>query len=184
MSRLTVYRDTDPSTPLLETGDGKAIAAALAEIGVRFERWPAKAGLAAGAPDEAVLAAYADEIADLKRSGGYRAVDVARVRPDHPDRAAMRTKFLSEHSHAEDEVRFFVDGAGLFCLREAGRVHLALCEAGDMISVLAGIRHWFDMGPSPRFTAIRLFTSPEGWVAQYTGDPIADAFPRLEPSPA
>lgn len=184
MSHLTVYADNDATTPLLETANGATIAAALAEIGVQFERWPARAPLAAAASDADVLAAYADEIQQLKQVGGYQAVDVARVRPDHPDRAAMRQKFLSEHRHDEDEVRFFVEGAGLFYLREAGKVHLALCEAGDMISVPAGIRHWFDMGAAPRFTAIRLFTSPEGWVARFTGDPIADAFPRLEPSPA
>jgi 1,2-dihydroxy-3-keto-5-methylthiopentene dioxygenase len=182
MSRLTVYADTDPNTPVLETGDGERIAAALAEIGVRFERWPIRTS--SGASDDEVLAAYAGELDHLKQTGGYRAVDVARVAPDHPDRVALRAKFLSEHRHDEDEVRVFVDGAALFYLREAGRVHLALCEAGDMISVPAGIRHWFDMGPHPRFTAIRLFTSPEGWVARYTGDPIADGFPRLEPSPA
>jgi 1,2-dihydroxy-3-keto-5-methylthiopentene dioxygenase len=184
MSHLTVYSDSDPTTPLLDTTDGAAIAAALAEIGVEFERWPARARLAADASDADVLAAYADEVERLKRSGGYQAVDVARVRPGHPDRVAIRQKFLSEHRHDEDEVRFFAEGAALFYLREAGKVHLALCETGDMISVPAGIRHWFDMGAAPRFTAIRFFTSPEGWVARYTGDPIADAFPRLEPSPA
>jgi len=184
MSHLTVYSDNDPATPLLDTADGPAIAAALAEIGVQFERWPAKARLAAGASDADVLAAYAGELEQLKQAGGYQAVDIARVRPDHPDRVALRQKFLSEHRHDEDEVRFFVEGAALFYLREAGKVHLALCEAGDMISVPAGIRHWFDMGAAPRFTAIRLFTSPQGWVARYTGDPIADAYPRLEPSPA
>jgi 1,2-dihydroxy-3-keto-5-methylthiopentene dioxygenase len=184
MSHLTVYSDDDPATPLLDTADGAAIAAALAEIGVQFKRWPAKATPAAGASDADVLAAYAGELEQLKHAGGYQAVDVARVRPDHPDRAAIRQKFLSEHRHDEDEVRFFVEGAALFYLRDAGKVHLALCEAGDMISVPAGVRHWFDMGSAPRFTAIRLFTSPQGWVARYTGDPIADVFPRLEPSPA
>jgi len=184
MSRLTVYRDDAPAAPLLDTADAAQIAAGLAEIGVSFRRWPAKAGLGAGASDADVLAAYADEVADLMRSGGYQAVDVARVSPDHPERAALRSKFLSEHRHDEDEVRVFVEGAGLFYLREGGQVHLALCEAGDMISVPAGIRHWFDMGPEPRFTAIRLFTSPEGWVARYTDDPIAEAFPRFEPTPA
>jgi 1,2-dihydroxy-3-keto-5-methylthiopentene dioxygenase len=182
MSRLTVYTDADPKTPVLETDDGDQIAAALAEIGVRFERWPIRT--APGASDDEVLAAHAGELDHLRRTGGYRAVDVARVAPDNPDRAALRSKFLSEHRHDEDEVRVFVDGGALFYLREAGRVHLALCEAGDMISVPAGIRHWFDMGPQPRFTAIRLFTSPEGWVARYTGDPIADGFPRLEQAPA
>jgi 1,2-dihydroxy-3-keto-5-methylthiopentene dioxygenase len=183
MSRLTVYSDTDPKTPLLDVREPEAIAGALAEIAVTFERWPTRADPGA-ANDRDVLTRYADEIERLKAQGGYRAVDVVRMRPDHPDRAALRETFLSEHRHDEDEIRFFVDGAGLFCLREAGKVYLALCEAGDLISVPAGIRHWFDMGAAPRFTAIRLFISPEGWVARYTGDPIAEAFPRLEPSPA
>jgi 1,2-dihydroxy-3-keto-5-methylthiopentene dioxygenase len=181
MSHLTVYADHDPKTPLLDTADGARIAETLAEIKVQFERWPART---IGPADADVLTAYGPELSHLKKVGGYQAVDVARVRPDHPDRAAMRTKFLSEHRHDEDEVRFFVEGAGLFCLRDNGKVYLALCEAGDMISVPAGIRHWFDMGEYPRFTAIRLFTSPEGWVARYTGDSIANAFPRLELSPA
>ena len=184
MSRLTVYTDNDPKTVLLDTSAPGQIASGLAQIGVRFECWPTRRELGAGAADEEVLAAYAHEIEGLKLAGGYRAVDVVRLAPDHPDREALRAKFLSEHRHDEDEVRFFAEGAALFYLREAGKVHLALCEAGDMISVPAGIRHWFDMGAAPRFTAIRLFTSPEGWVARYTGDPIADAFPRLEPSPA
>jgi 1,2-dihydroxy-3-keto-5-methylthiopentene dioxygenase len=182
MSRLTVYADTDPKTPLLDTRDGEAIAEVLAAIAVSFERWPARAALSPSTSDAEILALYGSEIASLKDRGGYQAVDVARMQPDHPDRAAIRTKFLSEHRHDEDEVRFFVDGAGLFCLREGGKVYLALCEAGDMISVPGGIRHWFDMGEHPRFTAVRLFTSPQGWVARYTGDPIAETFPRLEPS--
>jgi len=181
MSRLTVYSEADPAAPEIDTTDGAEIAAALDTIGVRFERWPAGATLAADADDATVLAAYASDIDRLRAIGGYRAVDVIRLAPDHPDRAALRTKFLSEHRHDEDEVRFFVEGAGLFCLREGGKVHLALCEAGDLISVPAGIRHWFDMGPAPHFTAIRLFTNPEGWIARFTGDPIADVFPRFEP---
>jgi 1,2-dihydroxy-3-keto-5-methylthiopentene dioxygenase len=184
MSRLTVYSETDPARPLLDTADAGQIAEALAKIEVRFERWPVKPGVGGGSSDADVLAAYADEIGELKRAYGYQAVDVARVRPDHPDRATMRRKFLSEHRHAEDEVRVFVDGAALFYLRDAGRVHLVVCEAGDMISVPAGIRHWFDMGAAPRFTAIRLFASPDGWVAAYTGDPIAEAFPRFEAAAA
>jgi len=184
MSRLTVYPDTDPASATLDTRDAAGIAAALDAIGVRFERWPAAAPLPADAGDDAVLAAYARDIARLRALSGYKAVDVIRLAPGHPDRAALRAKFLAEHRHDEDEVRFFVEGEGLFCLRAAAKVHLVLCEAGDLISVPAGIRHWFDMGPDPHFTAIRLFTNPEGWVARFTGDPIADAFPRFEPEAA
>ena len=57
-----------------------------------------------------------------------------------------------------------------------------LCCAGDLISVPDGMRHWFDMGAAPRFTAIRLFLNPDGWIAQFTGSDIADRFPRLEPA--
>jgi 1,2-dihydroxy-3-keto-5-methylthiopentene dioxygenase len=181
MSRLTVYPDTDPDRVSLDTREPAAIAHALADINVRFERWPV---LEAPADDAGVLGAFDGEIARLKAEGGYQAVDVVRMRAGHPDQDALRAKFLSEHRHDEDEVRFFVEGAGLFCLREKDQVFMVLCEAGDLISVPAGIRHWFDMGPEPRFTAIRLFISPEGWVARYTGDPIADAFPRFEPAAA
>ena len=184
MSRLTVFPDTSAGSPLLDTRDAGEIAETLEGIGVRFERWPAEAVLAADADDAAVMAAYAGAIDRLKAAGGYQAVDVVRMVPDHPMREPLRAKFLSEHRHDEDEVRFFVEGAGLFCLREQGKVHMVLCEAGDLISVPAGIRHWFDMGPAPSFTAVRLFTNPEGWVARYTDDPIADAYPRLEPQAA
>jgi 1,2-dihydroxy-3-keto-5-methylthiopentene dioxygenase len=37
------------------------------------------------------------------------------------------------------------------------------------------------MGAAPRFTVIRLFVNPDGWVASFTGDPIAARFPRHEP---
>ena len=40
MSRLQVFDEADGTTPLLDTADGDAIAAELATIGVRFERWP------------------------------------------------------------------------------------------------------------------------------------------------
>jgi len=55
-----------------------------------------------------------------------------------------------------------------------------LCTKGDLISVPANTPHWFDMGPNPNFTAIRLFNNPEGWVANFTGSDIAQRFNRLE----
>ena len=59
-------------------------------------------------------------------------------------------------------------------------MHEVLCEKDDLISVPAGTRHWFDMGPEPYFVAIRVFTNPAGWVANFTGSDIAAQFPRLE----
>lgn len=163
MTRLTIF--DEGATALAVIDDAAEIATALAGIGVRFERWPLDAH------DDRVAALVAD---------GYATVDTVTVAPDHPDRAAMRAKFLVEHRHAEDEIRFFKAGAGLFTLRAAGRIWAVLCTEGDMISVPAGMRHWFDMGPAPRFTAMRFFRTPEGWVGDFTGDPIADRFPRYD----
>lgn len=179
MTQLRIYPE-EGGAPLADTSDPAAIAEALKPLGVRFEQWPSRA-IAADADQDAVLEAFAPEVDRLKAENGYQSVDVIRMVPDHPEKGALRTKFLSEHRHSEDEVRFFVEGEGLFTLRAGERVYAVLCTEGDLISVPAGTRHWFDMGPSPRFTAIRLFTNPDGWIASFTGDPIADRFPRHEP---
>jgi len=181
MSDLQVFDATGEAAqlPKLTTNDPAVIAAELAERGIGFERWPARAELPAGAGPDAVLAAYAQEIQAVQARGSYPTVDAIRMTPDHPDREALRQKFLSEHTHAEDEVRFFVEGRGLFCLHLGEEVLQVLCEADDWISVPAGTKHWFDMGAEPSFCAIRFFDNPEGWVAQFSGDSIADRFPRL-----
>jgi 1,2-dihydroxy-3-keto-5-methylthiopentene dioxygenase len=168
MTRLSLYRDsasTDPgATLLLESDDAEVIARALAEHGLGYERWPVKPELPAAADQAAVLAAYAAEIAQVQASGTYPTVDAIRLGPDHPDRVALRQKFLSEHTHSEDEVRFFVEGRGLFVIHLAGEVLQVLCETGDFLRVPAGTKHWFDMGSAPTSPqSASSTTRPAGW---------------------
>ena len=180
MSRLRIFDESHPDAPLLNADDHTAIARELGKVGVRFERWRAAQPIAPGAAPDDVIAAYRDDIDRLQREHGYKAVDVISLSAGHPQKVALRQKFLNEHTHSEDEVRFFVAGEGLFTLHIEGRVYEVLCTQGDLIGVPDGTRHWFDMGPNPGFVAIRLFTNPEGWVASFTGDDIAARFPRLE----
>lgn len=180
MSRLTIYPDDQPQQVILDTRDGKEIAKALGAINVRFERWIAAKEFANDAPDEDVLEAYASDIERIKQEGGYQTVDVLRVNEATENKPAIRAKFLNEHTHSEDEVRFFIDGAGSFYLRTGGKVHVVLCERGDLISVPAGVQHWFDMGPDPRITALRFFDNVEGWVPHFTGSDIAEKFPKFD----
>ncbi|WP_120995404.1 1,2-dihydroxy-3-keto-5-methylthiopentene dioxygenase [Stutzerimonas urumqiensis] len=180
MSVLSVYQAFAPDVPLKVLTHGDDIATTLAEVGVRFERWEANAPIAAGASQEAVIAAYRPQIDALMRERGYVTVDVVSLASDHPQKAELRAKFLDEHRHAEDEVRFFVAGRGLFSLHIGENVYAVECVKNDLISVPAGTLHWFDMGENPHFVAIRLFNNPEGWVAQFSGDDIASRFPRLE----
>ena len=180
MSRLTIYPDQHPKDITLDTDDGALITKELNDIGVRFERWKTQSPLSTDADNDAVMDAYADDIQRLKDEHGYQSVDVIRLTADNLQKDELRNKFLSEHTHSEDEVRFFVEGAGIFYLRVDGRVYMTLCERGDLISVPTDTRHWFDMGAEPHLTCIRLFTSKDGWVADYTGDTIADKFPKFE----
>ena len=183
MSRLRLFDDTDPTSPHLVTHDQAAIAKTLAAIGVRFEQWEAAQQIAPGASSDEVMAAYRSDIDKLVAENGFNTVDVVSIAPDHPNREAMRAKFLDEHFHKEDEVRFFVAGAGQFTLHVAGKVYEIVCEQGDLVSVPDGMTHWFDMGEAPHFVAIRFFTEPDGWVGHFTGTDIASRFPRYVPEP-
>ena len=179
MSALTLFSVTDPQTPVWHSTDAKAIQAQLNAKGVRFERWQADRDLGANPSPETVIAAYQHAIDKLVAEKGYQSWDVISLRADNPQKEALREKFLNEHTHGEDEVRFFVEGAGLFCLHIGDEVFQVLCEKNDLISVPAHTPHWFYMGSEPNFTAIRIFDNPEGWIAQFTGDDIASAYPRL-----
>lgn len=179
MTTLTIYPDKTPDHPDIVTSDPTEIAKLLNAVGVRFERWEASAELAKDASPEQILAAYKGEIDRLAAEAGYQTIDVIRIAPDNPNKEALRTKFLDEHTHDEDEVRFFVEGSGAFYLHLQDKVYQVVCTRDDLLSVPAGTQHWFDMGPEPFFTAIRLFISPDGWVANFTGDKISQSIPRF-----
>ncbi len=179
MTTLSIFDQSAPETPRIVTEDAGKIANLLAEHGIRFEQWSTR-DLPADADEQTILDAYAEEIDALKQECGFQAADVISLNPDNPQKEAFRQKFIDEHVHSEDEIRFFVRGQGLFYLHLGHQVYAVMCEKNDLISVPHGTRHWFDMGPEPKFTAIRLFTNPEGWVADFTGEDIASRLPRYE----
>ena len=179
-STLRVFDENDGTKPFVDTTDRAEIARILDAQNIVFERWEASAPLTAESDQDAILAAYAADVDRLKTDYGYTTADVIRVGPATPNIPALREKFLNEHTHTEDEVRFFVEGSASFYLRTGGKVYQAICTRGDLIGVPANTTHWFDMGPAPEFAAIRLFVNPEGWVANFTGDDIATRFPKYE----
>lgn len=179
MSTLKTYSDDGVHAEQAVT-DHQDITERLGTLGVRFERWKAHLPLASDASPEIVINAYKDSIDRLTDEFGFKSVDVVNIGPDHPERDSLRRKFLDEHVHSDFEVRFFVDGSGLFYLHVGDKVHCVFCERGDLISVPAGTPHWFDMGEHPDFKCIRLFTTPDGWVAEFTGSDIAKRFPTFD----
>lgn len=180
MTTLTVYADQEPGKPLARYTEFAAIRDQLAAIGVEFERWDASKPLKPEDGAEEVIAAYQEAIDKLNKKYGFVSIDVVAMHPDNPQAEAARGKFLAEHTHDDFETRFFVDGSGMFYIRSGGKVYMTECTRGDLINLPANLTHWFDMGPRPFFKAIRFFRIPEGWVGKFTGDTIADRFPRYE----
>jgi len=176
MSQLVIFDDLRPEHPVLKTEDAAAISRELGAIGVRFERWESPVSLSPEDSAEVILAAYKPYLDELMGEQGAGSADVIKMAPGNPNYGAMRAKFLAEHIHTEDEIRFFVHGGGHFVMHVNGRVYDAYCEAGDLISVPANTRHWFDAGETPFFTALRVFTDTSGWVPHYTGDMISERF--------
>ncbi|WP_119395414.1 1,2-dihydroxy-3-keto-5-methylthiopentene dioxygenase [Salinibius halmophilus] len=177
MTTLTVFDESGNVQEKLQQDE--AITQFLTDQGVLFEQWIT---LAPEAQDSEahIFESYRAEIDRICKRGGYQTVDVVSVNEDSPNIAELREKFISEHRHSEDEVRFFVRGEGLFYLHIDNKVVAVHCEAGDLIGVPANTPHWFDMGPEPDFAAIRFFNNPVGWIAHYTGSDIAEQYPYLE----
>ncbi len=148
--------------------DEAEIRARLGAIGITYERWSTTA-VAADAPAEEILAAYAPEIERLKAEGGYVTADVIDVSPATPGLEPMLAKFNREHWHDEDEVRFIVEGRGLFHIHpRQGPVVAVEVESGDLMRVPRGTWHWFDLCAERRIRAIRLFQDVSGWTPHYT----------------
>ena len=153
-----------------EIKDPKEIKSFMNERGIIFEQWESNIPLNDSDSQETILKAFDHELGPYMKKHGYVNADVINVHKGTPNIEAIRAKFLSEHTHAEDEVRFFVDGEGYFFfhLEKSKELFKLLCEKGDFISVPKGYTHWFDLAPKYHVKAIRVFQTPEGWVANYT----------------
>jgi 1,2-dihydroxy-3-keto-5-methylthiopentene dioxygenase len=162
------------------------IQAFLQARGILITQWEANEPLAENADETAVLSAYRHQLQPYMKAGGYQTADVICVNSETPNLPALREKFLKEHIHTEDEVRFFVAGTGYFWFNlestefvEATPPFCVVCRAGDLLSVPAGYKHWFDLGELPYVKAIRIFTDPAGWVPEYTHSGVEQTYQQL-----
>lgn len=143
------------------------IRSELATLGIEYERWDLSR-VSADAPAEMVLAAFSAEIEDMKRRGGYTTADIIDINPQTPGLDAMLARFDKEHTHSEDEVRFILNGRGIFFLNLAGKVFSVEVGPGDLLRVPLGTTHWFTLCEDRRIRAIRWFQATTGWTPQYT----------------
>ena len=152
---MATVKIPDENRTLVDPGETRRY---LAGLGIDYERWEPSQPVAENAPEEEILDAYSEEIERLKASGGYVTADVIDVNPSTPGLDAMLNKFNREHWHDEDEVRFVIQGRGLFhiCPKDGPVVAIEVA-AGDLLRVPRGTWHWFDLCVEREIRCIRLF---------------------------
>jgi 1,2-dihydroxy-3-keto-5-methylthiopentene dioxygenase len=164
-----------------QTNNPKEIRLFFEERGIFFDQWSCDVVFDDTATQQEIFAAYEKDLKPFMENGGYQTADVISINQLTENYDAIRAKFLAEHTHSEDEIRFFVDGKGLFWFNlETEPVFNLLCERGDLISVPDGTKHWFDAGPvNPFVKAIRIFIDMSGWVPHYTASKIEANFASI-----
>ena len=119
--------------------------------------------------DSQVIEAYKDEINILKAKGSYQKEDLVALSEKTPGLDEICSNFSKEHHHTDDEVRFVVEGEGVFeVYSEDGKKKAKItCQAGDFIVIPAYRRHLFYLTAMKRIRCIRLFKDSKGWEAIY-----------------
>jgi len=165
-------------TETLETSEAAA-QSFLAAIGVQWQRrsLPQNAQLAAllaherpDAAQQADIVRHVASVVDAEcRQHGWHSMDLVVLHPQFPALDALLETFDRPHTHADDEVRLILDGAGLFGFFNAsGQEQVLHVFPGDYLHIPAGVEHRFNLTAHKRIKALRLFADTAGWVAQYT----------------
>jgi 1,2-dihydroxy-3-keto-5-methylthiopentene dioxygenase len=166
----------------LESGqtltDVAAIQKQLEGLNVQLQSWPvvessATAALLAQpglteAEKESVLRSLDHYFETLQAESGYHSRDLIVLHPDTPNLDGLLEKFSPPHTHAEDEVRYIVDGEGIFgFIAPDGQQMELTIQAEEYINVPANTPHWFYLTPQRWVKAVRYFSGTEGWVPEY-----------------
>ncbi|HLO86931.1 MAG TPA: acireductone dioxygenase [Nostocaceae cyanobacterium] len=163
--------------------DLSAITAELAPLNIRLDRWivgdNAQIKQLLAQPKlsedekEQVLQGLDGYFQQLQQTAGYTSRDLIVLHPQTPNLDTLLTKFDQIHTHADDEVRYVIDGEAIFgFVRPDGSQVELTVQPEEYINVPAGTEHWFYLTPARRVKAVRYFIGTEGWVPQYTGKEI------------
>ena len=120
------------------------------------------------AEKEQILQSLDHYFEQLKQSHGYQARDLIVLHPHIPNLDTLLSKFDRLHTHADDEVRYVIDGEGVFGFvrPDGSQVELTI-QPEEYINVPAGTKHWFYLTNKRRIKALRYFITTEGWIPQY-----------------
>ncbi|KAK3145065.1 hypothetical protein QOZ80_4AG0322530 [Eleusine coracana subsp. coracana] len=103
-------------------------------------------------------------IRDLR---GYMHMDIVELTPKKmPNYETMIKRFFEEHLHADEEVRYCLEGSGYFDVRDKDDRWIRVsARKGALIIVPAGIYHRFTLDTNNYIKAMRLFSGGPDWTA-------------------
>ncbi len=181
MSHLALFNQFNLQSPYKVSDDFAVQVAELAEDGVYFSKREVLATLPNSklARDQ-IIKLYQGLVDEIKRDHNYLYADIAQLRKNDPYSVVARSQYISEHTHSEDEARFFIDGAVLVYIHINEKIHILQCGAGDLLIIPKCVKHWMDIGPEPNFTSIRWYNTKGGLHTEFTGSYVAESTPRWE----
>ncbi|XP_048497489.1 acireductone dioxygenase 1 [Beta vulgaris subsp. vulgaris] len=106
------------------------------------------------------------ELEKIREERGYNYFDILDLCPEKVENYEQKLKnFYTEHIHADEEIRYCLEGSGYFDVRDkADRWVRILVKEGDMIILPAGIYHRFTLDTSNYVKLMRLFKGEPVWT--------------------
>ncbi|KAL0906966.1 hypothetical protein M5K25_025501 [Dendrobium thyrsiflorum] len=108
-----------------------------------------------------------EELKRIREASGYSYMDFLELGPGKVENYEEKLKnFYREHMHADEEIRYCLEGGGYFDVRDKGDSWIRIrIKEGDMIVLPAGIYHRFTLDTSNYVKLMRLFIGEPVWTA-------------------
>lgn len=177
MSSLAVYLHTAPELPNKVLNHAEDIASTLAAVGIDYRQVELPAALRPGCEQAEFDAAYGLWLQAFMSEEGHVQQELFNLQRNHPQKLELRARHLDEQSQSTASAWLFLGGFAQLSLHLDDHVYMLQGEKGDLLSLPAGTRYWFDLGEEPHALVVRLSASEDAPVR--SDDDIASRFARL-----
>ncbi|KAG0485539.1 hypothetical protein HPP92_009618 [Vanilla planifolia] len=108
-----------------------------------------------------------EELKKFQESKGLNYMDFLELSRGKGEDCEEKLKdFFQEHVHAEEEIRYCLEGGGYFDIRDKSDHWIRVwIKEGDMIVLPAGLHHRFSLDTSNHVKLIRFFVKEPVWTS-------------------
>ena len=179
MTKLKIYNDVQSTKIEVETAFPLEISELLNEYGIVYKKIDLPDALSRSSNDEDLFKGVKEMLKpDLQRNN-LKHCSVVSLDETNQNVERTKMKYLSEYKLEKNEAYLTIEGTYLLSLHFDEKVIQLNCDRGDFVTVPADINRWMDIGPTGHFSAVRCEESTEAPTVIYSGNNIADKFPRL-----